>query len=250
MTRTDDGSQHITESVGAPALGIAWARAQEASSSCPLFTDSYAQRFVDVALARGWQLPPSHMSECFANYAAARTKWFDDFFTTAGANGIVQAVILKPGLDARAWRLPWTNDSVVYEVDQPEVLALKAEILANARPATRYVPVPIDLRNDWPKALQEAGFDPYEPTAWAAEGLLPPVASQGHDLLFERIDELSARGSRVGIESSGTDIAERLMDRGWRVSSEEAGALMRRYGRPPTAAGGDTATTFVEGVRC
>ena len=49
MARTDDDSWDITESVGATALGVAWARAQEASTSCPLFTDSYAQRFVDAA---------------------------------------------------------------------------------------------------------------------------------------------------------------------------------------------------------
>ena len=90
MARTDDDSWDITESVGATALGIAFARAQEATASCPLFTDAYAQRFVDAAVARGWQLPPSHMVErirAISNYAASRTKWFDDFFITAGAHG-------------------------------------------------------------------------------------------------------------------------------------------------------------------
>ena len=60
--------------------------------------------------ARGWQLPPAHMEErirAIANYAASRTKWFDDFFVAASAHGIAQAVILAAGLDARAWRLPW-----------------------------------------------------------------------------------------------------------------------------------------------
>ena len=42
-------------------------------------------------------------------YAASRTKWFDEFFIAAGANGIEQAVILAAGLDARAWRLPWVD---------------------------------------------------------------------------------------------------------------------------------------------
>ena len=268
MARTDDDSWDITESVGATALGVAWARAQEASTSCPLFTDSYAQRFVDAAMARGWQLPPSHTVErnrAISNYAASRTKWFDDFFIAANAHGVVQAVILAAGLDARAWRLPWADDSVVFEIDQPKVLAFKAETLTDDRPAARYVPVPIDLRQDWPKALRDAGFDPQEPTAWIAEGLLPYLPAEGQDLLFERIHELSAPGSRIGVESFGAgffdpeylanreeqdraDVADWLMDHGWRVSSEEADALMLRYRRPPTA---DITprTTFVEGVR-
>ena len=296
MSRTDDDSWDITESVGATALGVAWARAQEATSGCPLFIDTYAQRFVDAAMDRGWQLPPSHMVErirAISNYAASRTKWFDTFFLTAAANGVVQAVILAAGLDARAWRLPWAVDSVVYEIDQPKVLAFKAETLVGDRPAARYVPVPIDLRQDWPKALRDAGFDVQEPTAWIAEGLLPYLPAEGQDLLFERIHQLSAPGSRIGVESFGarffdpeylasrreqlrqmreaagttetevpdvqdlwfiedrTDVADWLMDRGWRVSSEDAGSLMQRYGRPPTATTEDTTprTTFVEGVR-
>ncbi len=295
MARTDDDNWDITESVGATALGVAWARAQEETSSCPLFTDIYAQRFIDAAIARGWQLPPSHMVErirAISNYAASRTKWFDDFFTTAGANGIVQAVILAAGLDARAWRLPWADDSVVYEIDQPKVLAFKAETLVDDQPAARYVAVPIDLRQEWPKALRDAGFDPQEPTAWAAEGLLPYLPAEGQDVLFERIHGLSAPGSRIGVESFGagffdpeylasrreqlrqmreaagtddtevpdvadlwfiedrTDVAEWLMEHGWRVSSEDARTLMERYGRPPASTTEDTTprTVFIEGT--
>lgn len=208
MTRTDDDSWDITEGVGATALGVAWARSQESASECPLFTDPFAEMFVEEAVARGWPLPQRHIAErirAIGGYAASRTKWFDEFFIAAGAGGIEQAVILAAGLDARAWRLPWIDGSVVYEIDQPKVLAFKAETLRGrgAEPATRYVAVPVDLRQDWPKALREAGFDPGEPTAWAAEGLLPYLPAEGQDLLFERIAELSATGSRVGVESFG-----------------------------------------------
>jgi methyltransferase (TIGR00027 family) len=208
MARTDDDSWDITESVGATALGVAWSRSQETTSVCPLFTDPYAEMFVEAAMARGWQLPPGYMLErirSISGYAASRTKWFDEFFIAAGAGGIDQAVILAAGLDARAWRLTWNDGSVVYEIDQPKVLAFKSETLHahGAEPATRHVAVPVDLRHDWPKALREAGFDAGEPTAWAAEGLLPYLPSDGQDLLFERIEELSAVGSRIGVESFG-----------------------------------------------
>jgi methyltransferase (TIGR00027 family) len=215
MARTDGDNWDITEGVGATALGVAWSRSEEAASECPLFTDPYAQLFVDAAVDRGWQLPPRYMIErirSIGGYAASRTKWFDEYFIAAGANGIDQAVILAAGLDARGWRLPWVEGTVLYEIDQPRVLEFKAQTLArhDARPSvSRYVAVPIDLRQDWPKALRDAGFDPAVPTAWAAEGLLPYLPAEGQDLLFERITELSAASSRVGVESFGSGFFDR-----------------------------------------
>ena len=213
MARTDDDSWDITEGVGQTALGVAWSRSRESTSDCPLFTDPYAQLFVDAAMERGWQLPPKYMLDrirAIGGYAASRTKWFDEFFIAAGANGIDQAVILAAGLDARGWRLPWVDDTVLYEIDQPRVLEFKAQTLAqhDGTPSvSRYVAVPVDLRQDWPKALRDAGFDTAVPTAWAAEGLLPYLPADGQDLLFERINELSAPGSRIGVESFGADFS-------------------------------------------
>lgn len=208
MARTESDSWDVTEGVGQTALGVAMARAEESVSECPLFTDPYAQLFLDAATERGWQRPPPYMIErirSISAYAASRTKWFDEFFISAGASGIEQAVILAAGLDARAWRLPWVHGSVVYEIDQPKVLAFKAQTLRahGAQPAARYVQVPADLRQDWPKALRDAGFDPSKPTAWAAEGLLPYLPADAQDLLFERIHLHSARDSRIAVESFG-----------------------------------------------
>ena len=268
MARTHDDSWDITESVGATALGVAMARAAESDCDCPLFTDRYAQFFIDAATERGWDSSGvAKRLPIMRGYAAARTKWFDEFFIAAGAGGIDQAVILAAGLDARAWRLPWGNGSVVYEIDQPQGLAFKADTLAarGARPTVRYQAVPIDLRSDWPTALRDAGFDPSAPTAWSAEGLLPYLPATGQDLLFERIDTLSARDSRIGVEALSpsffdpeylerrrqylrgdgpdipdlwfieerTDLKTWLAGRGWAVTSIEAPKLMERHDRRP-----------------
>ena len=215
MARTDDDSWDITEGVGQTALGVAMARAGEATSECPLFTDPYAQLFLDAAAEHGWRRPPPSTVErirSISSYAASRTKWFDEFFIAAGASGIEQAVILAAGLDARAWRLPWVDGSVVYEIDQPKVLEFKTQTLAEhgVRPAvSRYVAIPADLRHDWPKALRDAGFDASEPTAWAAEGLLPYLPADAQDLLFDRIHQHSARDSRIAVESFGSGSFDR-----------------------------------------
>ena len=187
----------------------------------PLFTDPYAQRFIDAAMARGWQLPPSHMVErirAISNYAASRTKWFDNFFVAAGANGIVQAVILAAGLDARAWRLPWVERQRGVRDRPAEGARVQGRDAASTtQPAARYVAVPIDLRQDWPKALRDAGFDPQEPTAWAAEGLLPYLPAEGQDLLFERIQrtQRTRQPGRVS-NHSATDSSTRTI---WRAGA-------------------------------
>ena len=90
-----------------------------------------------------------------------RDRFFDDFFQDATQAGIRQAVILASGLDARAYRLAWPADMTVFEIDQPEVIEFKTSTLAGlgAAPQTDLRTVAIDLRQDWPTALREAGLD-------------------------------------------------------------------------------------------
>jgi methyltransferase (TIGR00027 family) len=112
-------------------------------------------------------------------------------------------VILAAGLDSRAWRLAWPAGCVVYEIDQPKVLGFKTGTLQShgVSPIASHVSVGIDLRLDWPTALAQAGFDASVPTAWSAEGLLPYLTADAQDLLFDRIQSLSAPGSRVAVEA-------------------------------------------------
>jgi methyltransferase (TIGR00027 family) len=218
--RTDDDSWEITESVGATALGVASARAAETRSENPLISDPFAQVFLDAAGDGVWnwysagQLPaelieaeprlPLQM-QAMVGYMASRTAFFDRFFLDATRAGIRQAVILAAGLDARSWRLDWPDGTTVYELDQPRVLEFKSSTLAahGAQPACHRVAVPVDLRHDWPAALQQAGFDPCAPSVWSAEGLMPYLPAAAQELLFDRIQGLAAAGSRVAVEALG-----------------------------------------------
>ena len=58
---------------------------------------------------------------------AVRTRFFDEFFTEGG---IRQAVILASGLDSRAYRSQWPENTVIYEVDLPSVLSFKAGVFS------------------------------------------------------------------------------------------------------------------------
>jgi methyltransferase (TIGR00027 family) len=222
MARTDNDSWDITESVGATALGVAAGRAAETNSEHPLIRDPYAQMFLDAAGEGIWSVYLSddlaaelaavdprfkERMQAMMGYTASRTLFFDEFFLAAATDGVKQAVILAAGLDARAWRLDWPAGSVVYEIDQPKVLAFKISTLESrgVTPVASYVSVPIDLRHDWPAALRAAGFDASIPTAWSAEGLLPYLTAEAQDLLFDRVQALSARGSRVAVEAFTND---------------------------------------------
>jgi methyltransferase (TIGR00027 family) len=225
MPRTDNDSWGITQSVGATALGVAAARAAETESENPLINDPFARVFVDAAgegmwslysnpklLAEAVELEPDlrNRIQLMIDFMATRTAFFDEFFLGAADSGIRQVVILAAGLDARSWRLPWPDGTVVYELDQPKVLEFKSNTLREhgAHPTAQLVNVPIDLRQDWPKALQEAGFDPSRPAVWSAEGLVRYLPAPAQDLLFERIHALSAQGSWVASNVPGEGFAD------------------------------------------
>jgi len=220
--RTDDDSWGIAGKVGSTALATAMVRAAENVRSGGLFTDPFAQCFLDAAVAQGWRNPyateawhrndyedpaTAAFRQASTDCAVCRTRFIDDFLR-AGTDR--QVVLLAAGLDTRAWRLPWTEGSVVYELDQPGVLDFKSETMAAhaTRPSARRCAVPIDLRDDWPAALLAAGFDSTAPAVWVAEGLVPYLPPTGQDVLFERITSLSAPGSRLIVDVYGPEFYE------------------------------------------
>ena len=144
MPRTDNDSWDITQSVGATALGVAAARAAETESENPLINDPFARVFVDAAGEGMWSVyaNPTLMAkvielepdagtrmQLMIDFMATRTAFFDEFFLGAADAGVRQVVILAAGLDARAWRLPWPDGTVIYELDQPKVLEFKTSTL-------------------------------------------------------------------------------------------------------------------------
>ncbi|HUO40606.1 MAG TPA: SAM-dependent methyltransferase [Mycobacterium sp.] len=223
---------------------VAAARAAETARPDALITDPYAAVLVsgagtDVAelmldesmpdKLRDIDTEAAALFEHMRSYQAVRTHFFDRFFADATAGGIRQIVILASGLDSRAYRLPWPDGTIVYEIDQPKVLEYKTAALARhrAEPTATRREVAVDLRQDWPTALRDRGFDPAQPTAWLAEGLLMYLPADAQDRLFERLTALSAPGSRVAVETVGGQSAARrneMHDRFQRVS-EQLGIL-------------------------
>ena len=149
MARTGDDSWDLASSVGATATMVAAARAMASAADDPLIDDPWAAPLVravgldfftkmldgDLDLS---QIPNSSSERMRAmiDAMASRTKFFDDHCIDSTAAGIRQVVILASGLDSRAYRLPWPTGTVVYELDQPQVIEFKSTTLeaAGARP--------------------------------------------------------------------------------------------------------------------
>src|ERR1700710_1659420 len=133
MPRTENDTWDLASSVGATATGVAASRALASRGPAPLIDDVFAEPLVRtvgvdyfVKMARG-EIEPDGDGvlldpQRLADGMAIRTKYFDDFFTSASAPAIRRAVILAAGLDARPYRLRWPSGTTVFEVDQPQVI--------------------------------------------------------------------------------------------------------------------------------
>src|ERR1700751_1256337 len=210
MTRTDRDTWDLASSVGATPTMVGAAGAAASRRPNPVINDPFAEPlvravgldlftkvasgeldFADVDDDAGFP----RMVDTFAAWA----RFYDDSSAQASATGLRQVVIVAAGLDARPYRLPWPTGTTLYEIDQPEVIEFKTATLAElgAVPRAEHRPVGIDLREDWPTALESAGFDAAQPTAWLAEGVLigflPPAAEVR---LLDHATGLSAAGSR------------------------------------------------------
>jgi len=281
MARSDSDTWDLASSVGATATMVAAARAVATEDADPIINDPFAAPLVRavgidffIRVIDG-DIRPTDTGETGqvelqteTDSLAVRTRFFDDFFMGATAAGIGQAVILAAGLDARAYRLAWPPGTVVYEIDQPEVVKFKSDTMAQlgAEPTAERRTVSIDLREDWPTALRRSGFDDTKPTAWSAEGLLMYLPPEAQDRLFDHITALSAHGSQLATEyhpDSGpsmadrgramndrwanlgcdldlsglfyegerSNVAEYLGDRGWQLAVRPRRELFADYGR-------------------
>lgn len=210
--RSESDTWDITTSVGSTALFVATARALEAQKPDPLAVDPFAEVFcravggpaADVLDGKAPEHPlkTTDFGEHFVNFQAARTKYFDEYFGRVADAGVRQIVILAAGLDSRAYRLPWPDGTTIFELDQPQVLEFKREVLAEhgAKPNAERREVAVDLREDWPQALRDSGFDPAKPSTWIAEGLLIYLPASAQEELFKGIDVMAAPGSHLAVE--------------------------------------------------
>jgi methyltransferase (TIGR00027 family) len=222
------------QAVAATGLLVAAMRAEESIRDDALFRDPFADR---LAGEDGRRLLAESRAETEQPSApiVVRTRLYDEALLRVKAS---QAVILAAGMDARSYRLPWPDDTTVFEVDQPRVIALKDERLAGEQPRCRREAVGVDLADDWPKVLVSRGFDAAARTVWLIEGLLQYLDESDVDRLFARVDALSAPSSVLLYDVVGTELLAAPFLAGTLAYMEKLGA--------PWVFSSDTPASLVE----
>lgn len=138
--------QMLIRNISDTALLAAVYRARETERDDAVFRDPMAHRLADE---RGQQIAKSlAFSEKHAWSWTARTYLFDQFIDQCVKEGCDLIVNLAAGLDARPYRLTLPASLKWVEVDLPEIIDYKEEILRDARPSCVLERVRLDLADN------------------------------------------------------------------------------------------------------
>jgi methyltransferase (TIGR00027 family) len=136
-------TQAVVRNISDTARWAAYFRAQETERPDALFRDAYAERLagqhgVDIA-----NTLPEGNKHAWA--WVARTYLFDHFIEQELQLGVDMLVNLAAGLDARPYRMKLPATLQWIEVDLPEILTYKEEVLANEKPNCALERLRLDL---------------------------------------------------------------------------------------------------------
>jgi methyltransferase (TIGR00027 family) len=125
------------------ARWVAYFRARESERPDALFHDPYAGR---LAGERGFQIANTLVDGNKHDWAwVARTYLFDTFLLREIQNGASFVVNLAAGLDARPYRMQLPTTLQWLEVDLPDIIDYKEDVLANEKPRCQLERIPLDL---------------------------------------------------------------------------------------------------------
>jgi methyltransferase (TIGR00027 family) len=216
------------------ARWVAVYRARESERPDAIFMDPFARA---LAGERGEQIAQAMP---FGDQSAwafiARTYAFDRAIEQALADGVDLVVNLAAGLDARPYRMPLPASLRWVEVDLPDILDYKAEVLASATPRCALERIPLDLSN---ADARRGVFDRLGRSATRAlvitEGLL----------LYLMADEVCALAQDVARPPSfGTWIVDIVSPGLLKMLRERIGDLVAAAGAPYVFAPADGAAFF------
>lgn len=194
--------RHVSDT----ARWVAYFRARETERSDSLFRDPYAAR---LAGDYGFTLANTLAEGDKHEWAwAARTYLFDHFLRHAIADGGADLVLnLAAGLDARPYRMDLPSSLQWVEVDFPEIIAYKEEILANEKPHCQLERCALDLSDEQRRARLFADL--------SARAKNIVVASEGLLIYFRSED----------VASLAKSLAVREKFRNWIIDLASPGQL-------------------------
>lgn len=209
-------SEHVkSKQIRHSADVVAVIRHKEGKKERPLIFDPYAYLFVsppgeemlEAALKR-WPF--------FSNYLIVRAMFIDDHLRGyCKKEAIKQVVILGAGNDMRAARLDFLKGRKVFEVDFPDQITNKKQILKKELGALpeNAIYVGTNLREtSFSNTLSQVGFNREEKSAFILEGLIYYLAPEDVDHLFEKLFNTSLPGDLFLLDHISRDMSQKSLD--------------------------------------
>ncbi|MTK12818.1 MAG: class I SAM-dependent methyltransferase [Clostridiaceae bacterium] len=155
--------------LGNTAIGMSFIRGKESLREDALFYDKLAVEIYNKKNNIEKSIDDS--------YIIVRTKFFDDTVSRILKNtDFEQVVVLGIGLDIRFQRLDFKKKLKVFEIDQPEVIQFRQEVIPqlNFKNSNAFVQIGLTFSNEKSlvKELTKNDFDKTKKTLWVLEGLL------------------------------------------------------------------------------
>jgi O-methyltransferase involved in polyketide biosynthesis len=138
-----DQSNSSVRNISDTARWVAYFRARETQRPDALFRDPFAER---LAGERGFEIANTLAQGNKHEWAwVARTYLFDEFLSREIQEGSDLVVNLAAGLDSRPYRMDLPPALQWVEVDLPEIVSYKEEVLGNEKPKCRLERISLDL---------------------------------------------------------------------------------------------------------
>jgi methyltransferase (TIGR00027 family) len=145
MSQSPPATEPALRNISDTACWAAIYRAREMDHPNPLFRDPFARR---LAGKRGEQIADSIPYGNKNTWSwVTRTYLFDQFITEQIEQGTDMVINLAAGLDARPYRMSLPSTLQWVEVDLPDILSYKEDVLAQEKPVCALERVRLDLSN-------------------------------------------------------------------------------------------------------
>ena len=214
-TANKNSEQDKSKQIRHSADVVAVIRYKEGKKESPLICDPYAHLFVSPpgeemlkAALKRWPF--------FSDYLIVRAKFIDDHLRDfCKKEAVKQIVILGAGNDMRAARLNFLKRRKVFEVDFPDQITNKKQIIKKDLGTLpgNVIYVGTNLKEtSLSNTLSQAGFNREEKSAFILEGLIYYLTPEDVDHLFEELSHISPPGNLFLLDHISQDMSQKSPD--------------------------------------
>ncbi len=214
-TSNKNSEQDKSRQIRHTADVVAVIRHKERGKESPLIYDPYAHLFVSP---QGEEMLKTALKSWpfFSDYLIVRAKFIDDHLRDfCKKEAVKQIVILGAGNDMRAARLNFLKGRKVFEVDFPDQITNKKQILKKELGTLpeNVICVGANLKEtSLSNTLSQAGFNREEKSAFILEGLIYYLTPEDVDHLFEELFNISPPGNFFLLDHISQDMSQKSPD--------------------------------------